>query len=709
MLVDGGEPAAIGAGTPSGLVPLRIRADPDFPVNRGQMCIKGFNAGALLEVRERLTSPLLRNAAGVLRPVSWEVALDHIAERMLSIKARHGADALSAFGSGALTNEKAYLLGKLVRVAFGSAQVDYNGRYCMSSAAAGQNRAFGIDRGLPFPVSDIAETHALMLWGSNVADTMPPLMQWIYKQRERGGKLIVVDPRRTETAKLAQLHLAPTPGSDLALANGLLFLAIELGLVDQPYVAARTTGFDEVRRSVLGYDPARVERLTGISLGQMREALLLMATSERSMLLSGRGPEQQSKGADTVLAFTNLMLALGKVGKLASGYGCITGQGNGQGGREHGQKADQLPGYRDIENPEARAHLAKIWGVEAADLPKKGRSAFELIDACGEVDGPRSMIVFGSNLTVASPDSSRVKQKLSKLELMVVCDSLPNETCEYAHVVLPVTQWSEEEGTLTNLEGRVLLRRRVHQPPENVRGDIDVMCGLAERLGHGDKFRYENTEAVFDELRRATAGGKADYAGISYARLEATHTTQGLHWPCPDEAHPGTPRLFAEHFGFPDGRARFHVVEHRSAGEEPCKEYPLFFTTGRYKEHYNSGAQTRRVEKLVDAKPEPRLEIHPRLALRLGVSDGGSVLVESRRGRVLFRAKLSSDVRPDTLFAPFHWGGRVAANLLTNPALDPKSRMPEFKVCAVRARAIDGSKEVVDLWPPSGPVGKSDA
>ncbi|HKO93107.1 MAG TPA: molybdopterin dinucleotide binding domain-containing protein [Polyangiaceae bacterium] len=222
------------------------------------------------------------------------------------------------------------------------------------------------------------------------------------------------------------------------------------------------------------------------------------------------------------------------------------------------------------------------------------------------------------------------------------------------------------------------------------------MAGLAEQLGCGDKFQYADSEAVFEELRRASAGGKADYAGMSYARLDAA---QGLHWPCPEPAHPGTPRLFAERFFFPDGRARFHAVEHRPAGEEPDAEYPLYFTTGRYKEHYNSGAQTRRVEKLIDAKPEPRLEIHPRLAARLGVADGGPLLVESRRGRVLFRAKLSRDVRPDTLFAPFHWGGRVAANLLTNPALDPKSRMPEFKICAVRARAIDGSKEVVDLWP----------
>ena len=229
---------------------------------------------------------------------------------------------------------KAYLLGKFARVALGTAQIDYNGRYCMASAAAGQNRAFGVDRGLPFPVSDLAETDTLLLWGTNPAETMPPLLQWLARQRERGGRLFVVDPRRTETARLAELHLAPTPGSDLALANGLLFLALEEDLVDRAYIEARTVGFDAVRRSVLAYDPARVERLTGVSVGAMREVVRALAAGS-SMLLSGTRPEQQTKGVDTVLSFTNLMLALGKVGKPASGYGCITGQGNGQGGREH--------------------------------------------------------------------------------------------------------------------------------------------------------------------------------------------------------------------------------------------------------------------------------------------------------------------------------------------------------------------------------------
>jgi len=664
---------------------LSVRADEDFPVNRGQMCIKGFTSAALLDHPERVRTPLLRDAKGKLSPVSWETAYDFIAERLLALRQAHGASSLAAFGSGALTNEKAYLLGKFARVALRTPHIDYNGRYCMASAAGGQNRAFGIDRGLPFPVADIAETQTLVLWGSNVADTMPPLTQWLYEHKNRGGKLIVVDPRATETTRGAALHLQLTPGSDLALANGLLYLALEEGLVDHSYIEARTLGFDEVRRSVLNCHPAHTERLTGISVEAQRRAVRLIANAERSMLLSGRGAEQQSKGTDTVLSFINLMLALGKVGKPASGYGCITGQGNGQGGREHGQKADQLPGYRSIEDAADRAFMAELWGIPESALPGKGKSAYELLDSLGPAGGIRALLVFGSNVAVASPNASNVVSKLGALDLLVVCDAFQNETSEHAHVVLPTAQWAEEEGTMTNLEGRVILRRRVREVPSGIKTDIDVLCALAERLGVGPAFRFTGPEHVFSELRQATAGARADYSGISYEKIDRT---QGVFWPCPSPEHAGTPRLFGERFAHADGRARFHAVPHRPAAELPDAEYPLFFTTGRYKEHYNSGAQTRHVDKLVEAKPEPRVQVHPRLAARLGVAEGDALLVESRRGAVSFKVSVTTDIRADTLFAPFHWGGKQAANLLTNPALDPKSRMPEFKVCAVRARAV---------------------
>jgi assimilatory nitrate reductase catalytic subunit len=676
--------------TTPGAAAWDVRADEDFPVNRGQMCIKGFTSAELLDHPARVLTPLLRGRGGRLVPASWDAALDFVAGRLLAIRERHGAAALGAFGSGALTNEKAYWLGKFARLALKTPNIDYNGRYCMSSAAAGQNKAFGLDRGLPFPVEDIGRTEVLVLWGGNPADTMPPLMQWLNQQRERGGKLIVVDPRRTETARLADVHLQPTPGTDLALANGLLALALAEGRVDHGYIAARTEGFAALRRHLLMTDPAHVERATGVSRDLQERVVRLVADAGSAMLLSGRGPEQQSKGSDTVLALINLMLALGKVGKPWSGYGCITGQGNGQGGREHGQKADQLPGYGLIENEADRARVARVWGVDPATLPGKGKSAYELLDALGPEGGIRALLVFGSNVAVASPHAGNIERKLASLELLVVSDAFENETSAHAHVVLPIAQWGEETGTMTNLEGRVILRERLRDPPGQARTDLEIIQGLAERLGVGALFPSSAAEDVFSELRAATAGARADYSGISYDKIRRE---QGVFWPCPNTSdatreHPGTPRLFADRFWHPDGKARFHVVRDRPSAETPDGEYPLYFTTGRYREHYNSGAQTRQVRALVDAKPEPRVQIHPRLATTLGAEDGGKLLVESRRGGVAFTVTLSLDIRPDTLFAPFHWGGKQAANILTMPALDPVSRMPEFKVCAVRARAL---------------------
>ena len=661
----------------------RVTGDPNFPVNNGQLCIKGWSSAALLGHPARVTTPQLRDARGEWRPADWDEALDFVAQKMQSIRAQHGADANGVFGSGALTNEKAYLLGKFARVALGTANIDYNGRFCMSSAAAGMNRAFGLDRGLPFPVADIEHAEVVMLVGSNAADTLPPIMQWFDRQKAAGGRLIVADPRRTATARAADLFLQPTPGTDLALANGLLYIAIDEHRLDEAYIAERTNGFDAVRRAVLDYHPARVERLTGVPEARLRQAVRWLASARSSMLLTGRGTEQHSKGVDSVHAWINLMLALGKVGKPNSGFGTLTGQGNGQGGREHGQKADQLPGYRLVENDAARSAVAKVWGVPPESLPRKGKSAFELLDVCGsEV---RSLFVMGSNVAVAAPHLSRIESRLKGLELLVVCDAFHNETSALAHVFLPVLQWAEEDGTMTNFEGRVIRRRVVARPPTGPRSDTDVMHQLAQRMGCGDKFEYRDTEAVFDELRRATAGAPADYSGITYAKIDAN---DGVCWPCPSEEHAGTPRMFVGRFHHADGRAKFFAVEHRAAGEEPDGEFPLVFTTGRYKEHYNSGAQTRQVGKLSAARPVPRLEMHPRLARRHRVVTGSRVTVESRRGKVEFAADVTPDVRPDTLFAPFHWGGKDAANLLVGSALDPTSRMPEFKYAAVRIAGV---------------------
>lgn len=663
---------------------VNVEADPSFPVNEGRMCIKGWASAGLLHNPDRLTRPLVRGSSGRLEPATWDRAVDEIAARVQSIQREHGRDAVGVFGSGALTNEKAYLLGKFARVGLRTANIDYNGRYCMSSAAAAQNRSLGVDRGLPFPVSDIAGTQALVLWGANPADTMPPLMGWVEKMRAAGGTLVVVDPRRTPTAEVADLHVQPVPGTDLALALGLLRLAHISDAVDHKYIRMRTTGWADALESVAAWTPRRVESVSGVPEDQQRALLHALAGRRSSMLLTGRGPEQQSKGVDTVTALINLMLALGRIGRPASGYGCITGQANGQGGREHGQKADQLPGYRDISDPAHRATIARVWGVEPADLPGPGMSAVEMLESIGTPGGVRGLLVFGSDLTVASPDARRAGQRLADLDLLVVADSVMNATAELAHVILPVTQWAEEDGTTTNLEGRVIRRRRALEAPAEVRTDTDIVAGLAEGLGAADgKFRFPSTEAVFDELRAASAGGRADYSGITYARLD---NEPGVFWPCPSGVHPGTPRMFTERFAHPDGLARMVPVAHRPAGELPDADYPLYLTTGRYREHYNSGSQTRSLDRLVQACPVARLQIHPVLANRLGVGDGASVVVESRRGSATFEVDVTPSIRQDTVFAPFHWPGEQSANLLTPATLDPVSKMPEFKICAVRVR-----------------------
>jgi assimilatory nitrate reductase catalytic subunit len=661
---------------------LEVDPDPSFPVNEGRMCVKGWASVGLLRHRSRLTQPLLRNRSGRLEPATWEDTLDEIARRVRAIQNEHGQDAVGVFGSGALTNEKAYLLGKFTRVALRSANIDYNGRYCMSSAAAAQTRAFGVDRGLPFPVADIADTKALVLWGANPADTMPPLMPWVEKMRAAGGTLVVVDPRRTATAEAADLHVQPVPGADLALALGLLRLADITDAIDHDYLRDRTTGWEEVRASVADWGPGRVETVTGVRQAHLGQLLNVLARPP-SMLLSGRGPEQQSKGVDTVTAMINLMLALGRVGRPASGYGCLTGQANGQGGREHGQKADQLPGYRSICDPHDRAAIAEVWGVEPGDLPGAGSSAVDMLTSIGSPAGIRGLLVFGSDLAVASPNASTIGDRLKGLELLAVADSVPNQTADLAHVVLPITQWAEEDGTITNLEGRVIRRRRAMAPPSGVRTDLEVLTGLAERLGEANKFRFPSSEAVFEELRRASAGGRADYSGITYDRVDAE---QGVFWPCPTIEHPGTPRMFAQDFAHPDGRARLVSVPYRPTAEPPDPEYPLYLTTGRYREHYNSGNQTRQLGRLLEAKPTPLVQLHPNVAAELGVTEGSAVVAESRRGSAVFQVHLTTDIRPDTIFVPFHWGGSQSVNLLTIAALDPKSKMPEFKNCAVRLR-----------------------
>jgi assimilatory nitrate reductase catalytic subunit len=654
------------------------------------MCRKGWTSAELLQTPDRITAPLRRKGNDFVE-VSWDEALDDIAARVRAIGDEHGTDAVAVFGGGGLTNEKAYQLGKFARLALRTRMIDYNGRFCMSSAAAAANRGLGVDRGLPFPLADLQDGDAILLLGSNLADTMPPAVQHLGPVRERGG-LVVVDPRRSATARLtddgAGEHVQLVPGTDLVFLLGLLHVVLADGLADVAYLEQRVSGLDDVRRSVSEWWPERVASITGVSETQLRRvAHLLGAASPHrggrgAYVLTGRGAEQHVDGTDTVTSAINLALTLGLVGAERGGYGAITGQGNGQGGREHGQKADQLPGYRMIDDPAAREHVAGVWGVDPAIIPGPGVPAVQLLQSLGTAAGPRALFVHGSNVVVSAPDADEIKRRLTSLDLLVVCDFVPSETAVLADYILPVTQWAEEEGTMTGLEGRVLRRCRAVEPPGQVRSELEIFAELASRLDAPGTWSTDPQE-VFDELARASAGGRADYSGINYDRLDAG---EALFWPCPGEHHPGTPRLFRDDFPTPDGRARMIAVRPTGPDDALRGDAPVWLVTGRVLEHYQSGAQTRRVAALNASQPRAYVEIHPTLAEHIGVEGLDDISVTSRRGSMRAQARISKDIRPDTVFVPFHFADEGLVNAVTNAATDPVSGMPEFKVCAVSIR-----------------------
>ncbi|HET9200467.1 MAG TPA: nitrate reductase [Dehalococcoidia bacterium] len=675
----------------------------DYPHNRGSLCPKGVVAYQQVGHPERLLHPQIRRN-GILERVTWDEALGFIARRWQEIQAQHGRDAVAVYSGSSMTNEKCYVAGKFARVALGTRHMDYNGRLCMSSAAVAYDRAFGLDRS-PLPMTDIPHAGCIMVVGANVAECFPIVMQWIWRARDRGASLIVVDPRETPLARTADLWLPLKPGTDSALLNGLLRQVIADGAVDDEYVATRTSGWSEVRDAVEPFTPEETESITGIPAQRIIAAARLYGAADPSLILHARGIEHSTHGVDNCLAAINLALARGQVGKLGGGVSTLTGQGNGQGGREVGQKANQLPGYRHITDEEDRLHMAAFWGMDVDDLPWEGAAATEMVHlmAEGEI---KSCIVLCSNLMVSLPDNGVVQDALERLELLVVSDFFMSETAAYADVILPAAVWAEDEGTTTNLEGRVIKINKAVEPIGEARPDWQILCELAGRLGKGDYFSFTGAREVWDELRRATQGGVADYYGMTWERIDAEG---GLFWPCPEPGHPGTPRLFTERFAHPDGRARMFPIHYRPPVEEPDEHYPFRLTSGRVVYHYLSGTQTRRLGFLQSQAPEPWVEIHPSAAARLGIANEERVRVRTARGSMELKALVVPTIRPDTLFIPFHYGNKESVNQLTNPVVDPTVKIPEYKVCAAAiekletAAAIEADPPKVNFTPETFP------
>lgn len=674
-------------------IQLKVRANrvigfepwEEFPFNRGKLCPKGVKRYMQDNHPDRLVSPLKRVEGVGFVPIGWEEAFKTTVDEIKRVQEQYGKNAIAILSGVSLSNEKSYLVGKFARLALQTIELDYNGRLCMVSAGAGNKKAFGIDRAANSWL-DIVDADVILCAGTNVAECSPITTDYIWRARDRGAKLIMVDPRLTPLARTCDLHLPIRPGADSALFNAMLRILIEENKVDRDFVRDHTSGWQETEKAAMAMSLEEASRITGIELEEIKKAARMWGDAKTSFLLHARGIEHHTKGVDNVVSCINLVLATGRIGKPGCGYGTITGQGNGQGGREHGHKCDQLPGNRDIENPEHRAYIAKVWGIPEEELPHKGHTAQEIMNMIheGEI---KALISICFNPLVSLPDSNYTREALGKLEHYTVIDFFLSETAHHADIVMAGSLHEEEEGTSTSAEGRVIKLNKAVDPPGDARTDTAILLELASRLGRGKYFdHFKCSEDIFNELRVASHGGTADYYGITYERIEKEF---GVFWPCPEIGHPGTPRLF-EDLKFPtnDGKAHFNPVTYRPSAEEPDDEYPIILTTGRVVTQYLSGTQTRRIGGLVDMNPEPYVEIHPTLAETYGISDGDWMKVESRRGAVTLRAKVVTTIRPDTIFIPYHWPGKKSANNLTIRALDPISKIPEFKKSVVRIEKV---------------------
>ena len=671
----------------------------DFPFNKGMLCPKGVKRYLQGSHPDRLLTALKRDpsSAGGFTPMKYDEAIGRVASEITRIQEQHGNDAVGVLSGASLTTEKAYLMGKFARVCLKTRYIDYNGRLCMVSAGVANKKAFGIDR-ITSPWADMIGSEVIWVAGSNIAECSPITTNYLWQAREAGAKIIVQDPRLTPIARTCDLFLPVKPGRDVALFAGVLRLMIERGWIDREFIEHHTVGFEKVEEYVKEWTPSRTAEVSGVTESAICRAAELWGTAKSSFILHARGIEHHSHGVANCLAAINLVLASGRIGKPHSGYGTITGQANGQGAREHGQKCDQLPGLRDISNPEHRAYIAKVWNIDEKQMPGPGVDCVEMfrkIDR-GEIKG---LLCLCFNPKISLPDSHFVTRCLEKLEFFVAIDFFLSDTARHADIVLPGSLQEEDEGVVAQVEARVIKINKAVDPPGEARQDWRIIQDIAKALNRPHGMTFASPREIFEELRVASKGGIADYSGITWEKVEQNY---GVFWPCPSTDrdghpidHPGTPALFladswnpvargAGRFYFPDGKARFNVAAYTPPTEEVDDEYPLILTTGRVVSQFLSGTQTRRIGPLVEQYPAPRIELHPRLAEKLGLKTDDWAAAETRRGSATLQVNVVTTIRPDTVFIPYHWAGRKSANQLTISAQDPYSKIPEYKVCACR-------------------------
>ena len=648
----------------------------DGHANHRRLCVKGRNASFdFIHSADRLTSPLIKDReTGVFRETSWEEAISYTAKRFLALKNQYGGDCLAGFACSRSTNEDVYMVQKMVRTCFGTNNTDNCARVCHSASVAGLAKTLG-SGAMTNPIHDITHNvDCIFLIGSNPEEAHPVVGMQIRRAVRNGTRLIVADPREIGLAKTADLHLKLRPGTNVALANGMMHVIIEEGLADQDYIRDHTEGYEALKALVADYPAERTADICHIDPDMLREAARMYAASGKAPIIYCLGVTENSTGTEGVMSLSNLAALTGKLGRSGCGVNPLRGQNNVQGACDMGAISTDYPGYQKVNHPEVQKKFEEAWGTKLNLNP--GLRATEVFPAA--IDGRiKGLYICGEDPVVSDPDTGHILRALNTLEFLVVQDLFLTPTAKYADVVLPAVSYAEKEGTFTNTERRVLRIHKAVEPEGSMRPDTDILIDLMNAMGYPQP--HLTPSQIMDEIARVTPS----YGGISHARLDAG---ESLQWPCPGKDHPGTPIM---HVGHPArGKALFYPAEYRPAVELPDEEYPLMLTTGRILYHYNACSMTARSPGMLEISGEGFIEIHDRDAARLGIRDGDTVQIRNRRGAITAKARVGRKVSKVETWMPFHFPD-APVNYLTNAALDEMARIPEYKVCAVAVEKLE--------------------
>lgn len=688
-------------GPPGGLE--RVRGVEDAPGNLGRICAKGALVHETLDAPDRLTTPQFRASRNEpFRGIDWDGALRHVWEVMRYVRNAFGPDSIAFYGSGQLDTETAYLAGKLFKGTLGTNNTDSNSRLCMAAAVAGYRTSLGSD-GPPCCYEDIDLADVVLVIGSNMAEAHPVLWDRVQESRKRRGTpfVIVADPRRTPTARHADLALPVAPGGDIALLNALGRLLLELGYADGSFVADHTSGFDEYRQFLFEQDLGALAESAGLSEGELRGVAHRIGRSRAFLSFYCMGLNQSTVGVWKNNSLINLHLLTGQIGKPGAGPFSLTGQPNAMGGREAGLLSHQLPGYRTVEHADHRREVEACWRRDAGVIsPRPGLTAIEMFRAL-ERGQLKAIWIAGTNPMVSLPDLHQARRALQKAMLVVVQDAYhPTETTDFAHVLLPAAQFTEKEWTSTSSERLVSFSPKLLDPPGAALPDWEILARFGRIVG-ASGFEFTSPADVWDEFRALTTGRPCDMTGITAQRLRRD---RHVYWPCPSAEHPGEKRRYLDRrFPTPDGRALFLPRDHREPREMPDHEFPFVLTTGRIYAHWHTLTRTAKNPKLVKREPEPFVEVHPEDASRLDLADGDAVQLSSRRGTIRIPVRVSDGVAPGMVFLPFHWGDKFApdnaANYLTISAIGRLAKQPELKFCAVNLEKVPADAASAAMMP----------